>query len=118
MFRARRLGILAALALLPALLVSSASAAGPEFDDSTIGRKAALLTGSALMSALYTPVKAGYFAVSTAAGAFKLVATLGQADESAARLWRRGVGGDWIVHPDVLTGHRELRFFGDPDPAP
>ncbi|MCX8036599.1 MAG: hypothetical protein N3D11_06020 [Candidatus Sumerlaeia bacterium] len=99
--------IACALAFTP-----STGFAAPSFEQSSTPRQVLLGTGSGLVSLVYTPAKFLYAAGSTLTGGLILAYTQGEGKDEAARVVRRGTGGDWWVHPDVFTGHRALRFNG------
>ena len=86
--------------------------AGTRFENSGTGRQVILGTGSALVSIVYAPAKLVYAAGATVTGGLILAFTAGESKDTAARVVRRGVEGDWWVHPDVFTGHRALHFVG------
>lgn len=106
----RRALLAAGLVLVMAAPVS----AGTSFAESGTGRQFVLGTGSGVVSVVYSPVKFLYAAGSTVAGGVVLAFTEGDDTDSAVRIVRRGVRGDWWVHPDVFTGHRKLYFVGNP----
>jgi hypothetical protein len=89
-----------------------AAGAGTRFEDSGTFRQVVLGTGSGLVSIIYTPAKLLYATGATITGGLILAFTAGDGTETAARIVRRSVKGDWWVHPDVFTGHRELHFVG------
>ena len=82
------------------------------FRDRGLGEKAALLTGSLVCSAVYTPVKGLYAGAGTIAGGVVVVMSAGQSSAAGAHIVRRSIEGDWFVRPDHLTGNRPLRFSG------
>lgn len=90
----------------------STCSAALRFEQSSTARQVLLGTGSGLVALVYAPVKLLYAAGSTLTGGLILAYTQGEGKDEAARVVRRGTGGDWWVHPDVLTGHRPLRFNG------
>jgi len=98
-----------------AIMGGPSANAGTRFQDSGTGRQIALGTGSGLVSVVYSPVKFLYAAGATVTGGLVLAFTAGEAQDTAARVVRRGTLGDWWVHPDVFTGHRKLRFNGPAD---
>jgi len=102
--------IVGALMLVPVLQ----SVAGESFYDSSTGRQIALGAGSGLLSLVYSPLKFIYASGATITGGLILAFTAGQGKDTAAVVVRRGVRGDWWVHPDVLTGNRKLKFVGEP----
>ena len=87
--------------------------AGVSFENSSTGRQIALGVGSGLASLVYTPVKALYAGGTIITGGLVLAFTGGSYSETAGRIVERGTGGDWWVHPDVITGHRSLHFIGN-----
>jgi len=104
------LALVAATAVL--LAVAQPARAGTRFEDSSTGRQIALGTGSGLVSIVYSPIKFLYAAGATVTGGLILAFTGGDSKDTAARVVRRGTTGDWWVHPDVFTGHRQLHFNG------
>jgi hypothetical protein len=103
-----------AMVLLTAVLSLPEANAGPSFEASSAGRKTGLVVASIGTSILYTPAKALYAGGSVITSGLVLGFTLGESDEEAGRISRRGLRGDWWVHPDVFTGHRSLHFVGEP----
>jgi len=85
---------------------------GTRFEDSGTARQVILGTGSGLVSVIYVPAKLVFATAGTITGGLVLAFTAGEGKDTAARVVRRSVAGDWWVHPDVFTGHRELHFVG------
>lgn len=110
----RKFAAALAMAALTAFLVVPEANAGPSFQDSSFGRKTGLVLGSIGTSILYIPAKALFAGGSIITSGLVLTFTLGESDAEAGRIARRGMRGDWFVHPDVFTGHRRLRFLGEP----
>lgn len=113
MSKSMQRGPMLALAVLLAAAVPAVQA-GPAFDESSAGRKTALAIGSGVSSLFYLPAKALYATGSAITGALVLGFSMGESEDAAGRIARRGFRGDWWVHPDVFTGHRDLEFVGDP----
>ena len=91
------------------------SQAGPTYAESGGARKTGLIFASVGTSVFYTPAKFCYAAAASATGGLVLAFSAGSAEDTAGDIVRRGVRGDWWVHPDVFTGHKSLHFVGDPD---
>jgi hypothetical protein len=97
--------------LLASLACSCAQArTSLPYADRGVGGKTALTLGSVACSAIYTPVKAAYAVGGTLTGGLVFLMSAGQSSTAAGRVMARSTGGDWFVHPDHLTGNRELEF--------
>ncbi len=68
--------------------------------------------GSALCTVVYSPLKIAYAASGLVVTGLAFLWTFGDTRVSGP-LWRTTVGGDYVVTPSHLEGHRELRFRGE-----
>ncbi len=76
--------------------------------------KTALVTGSVLCSAIYTPAKALYAAGGTLTGSMVYLMSAGQSTTAASNIITRSTCGDWFIRPSHLSGDRDLRFDATP----
>jgi hypothetical protein len=76
------------------------------------GSKTLLVTGAALCSVGYTPVKAFYAVGGTFTGGLVYVMSAGQSKTAANEIVEHATYGDWYIHPDHLTKVRPLEFKG------
>jgi len=99
-----------ALGILVGIAFPACAKSSVPFQDRDPGSKGLLVAGAILCTAVYTPVKAAYAVGGTVAGGLVFLMSAGQSTTAAARIIDRGTRGDWVVHPDHLTGNRPLHF--------
>ncbi len=105
--------------LVRALLVVALLAAGPAAparaqDASQAGTDAGLGLATVLANAIYAPVKVTYAVLGGATGGFAFLLTGGN-EHVANQIWIPSVGGDYVLSPEMVSGHEAIRFSGPRD---
>lgn len=74
-----------------------------------------LATGAAsfLLTPVYGAFKLAFAGIGALTGGLTWIFTGGDV-ETAQRIWTTSLGGDYIITPAHLAGHRPIRFVGDP----
>ncbi len=74
--------------------------------------KTGLVAGSVVSSAAYFPLKLIYAALGGVTSGLTYAISLGKDAETAKKIAKKSFEGDWYIHPNVLTGEKELNFGG------
>lgn len=74
-----------------------------------------LATGAAcfLITPVYGAFKLAFAGLGALTGGLTWIFTGGDT-ETAQRIWTTSLGGDYIITPAHLAGHKPIRFTGDP----
>jgi len=99
-----------AFALQPAVY---SMAAEKTFAETKGLEKAYWVTGSFLTTPVWACLKTVYSVGGIGAGLVTMVATLGFANETSKKIFKKSVTGDWYVSPDYLMGNKkQLDLYG------
>ncbi len=96
-----------------ALVAAFASPARAQDEEPSTAYSGMVGVGAAICTLVYSPLKVVYAASGLVVTGLAFLWSFGDGDVTGA-LWRTTVGGDYVVTPSVLEGHRDLRFRGDP----
>jgi hypothetical protein len=100
--------VLAGLLALALVGQSSASWAGSTSSESTL-EQIGYGAGSVLGTLVYSPLKASVCILGGIGSAFTAIIS----PPTAGRVAGASCGGTWLITPDVLKGHEQVKFMGD-----